>query len=233
VDSQSTTLDYDNKGRLIQAYANPGGITTHFNYRSDGKLSTITSSSVPYIDTVVYAGDNISAVVVLAADHTPMDTTIFSVNPDGWITDVRVNLRITRLSPSIYGHITYNYENNQLKTVSQSVENLQPIHPTSVFLPNNLPVDDPKNPFASISRETLFLFYEIFNRDALGSFWTVGNIEDLNYTDPTKVIDEEQYVYRLDSNKNVVHRDVLLASDVPGFSTFLISSDNNYTYDCK
>jgi hypothetical protein len=233
VDSQSWTLNYNDKEQLVQVYNNPGGLTTHINYRTDGKLSTITSSNSPYIDTIIYAGDDISAEIVLAADHTPMDTTIFSENSDGWITDIRVDLRLNPSSPPVYGHVSYNYENGQLQSVSESVENLQSPHHTFVFLPNNLPVQDPKNPFFSTSRETLFLFYKFFSRDALGSGWTVGNIEELNYTDPSKVLDEIQYNYQNDNIKNVIHRDVSMASDAPGFSSFHIISDNNYIYDCK
>lgn len=233
IDNQTWTLDYNGQGQLTQVYSNPGSIVTHINYRSDGKISTITSSLVPYRDTIIYTGDNISALVTIAADNTPMDTTIFSVNQDGWITDIRVNLRLTRLSPSSYGHVTYNYENGQLKSVYQSVENLQSPHPTSVYLANNLPVEDPKNPFFSTSKETLFIYYEFFNVDALGSGWTAGNVESLNFSDPSKILNEEQFNYKLDSNKNVIHRDALLASDSPGFSNFLIIGQYDYTYECK
>jgi hypothetical protein len=233
IDSGSWTLDYNNNNQLVQAYFNPGSIVTHINYKPDGKISTITSSYVPYTDTIIYSGDNISALVVLAADGTPMDTTIFSENADGWITDVRLNLRINRLAQSLYGHITYNYENGELQSIYQSIENLQPSHPTSVYLPNNLPVQDPKNPFYSSSKEMLFLFYEIFNVDALGSGWTAGNIESLNFTNPAKIEYEQQYDYTLDKNKNVIHRDLLQASDAPGFSHFAVIFTYNYTYECK
>jgi hypothetical protein len=232
-DSQSWILNYNDKGQLVQVYNNPGALTTHINYSADGKLSTIISSNSPYIDTIIYAGNDISGAITLAADHTPLDTTVFSENSDGWITDIRIDVRLNQNSPPVYGHVTYNYENGQLQSVSESVENLQATHHTFVFLPNNLQVQDPKNPFFSTSGETLFLFYKFFTRDALGSGWTAGNIEELNYTDPSIIIDEEQYDYQLDNNKNVIHRDVLMASDAPGFSNFKKISDNNYTYDCK
>jgi hypothetical protein len=77
VDSQSWILNYNDKEQLVQVYNNPGGLTTHINYKTDGKLSTITSSNSPYIDTIIYSGDDISAELLLAADHSPMDTTIF------------------------------------------------------------------------------------------------------------------------------------------------------------
>lgn len=41
------------------------------------------------------------------------------------------------------------------------------------------------------------------------------------------------YNYTLDNNKNVIHRDLLQASDAPGFSAFAVVFDYNYTYECK
>ena len=78
----------------------------------------------------------------------------------------------------------------------------------------------------------LFLFYQVFNVDALGSGWTAGNIESLNFTDPTKISYETQYNYTLDNNKNVIHRDILLAATAQ-FNSFGIIANNNYTYECK
>jgi hypothetical protein len=90
----------------VQQYFNPGALVVHINYRNDGKIATITYSSAPYRDTLIYSGDYINTVIRLAADGSPMDTTVYSENQDGWITDVRVNLRIEPSQPSIFGHIT-------------------------------------------------------------------------------------------------------------------------------